>query len=172
MRLIKGILFLCACFYSAAFAVPFAKMKGDYKILSCDNESSNPSPWDRSLCDNIQVTFYPSTTGAMMYFSTAQTGAWIRAFGFPKDTANHPKSSYYEHADYFAAYTSNSPDAGGVTILRRVGDGKYLLSHHQKFSKSKYFDKFELELEKITDNPTPPPPPPSTGDDGTDQSCD
>ncbi|XGC82398.1 hypothetical protein ACES2L_07900 [Bdellovibrio bacteriovorus] len=171
MRFFKGILLLCASFSSAAFAVPFANMKGDYKIVSCENESSNPSPWDRTLCNNIQVTFYPTQTGSMMYFSTAQPGAWIRAFGFPKDTANHPKSTYYEQADYFAAYTSNTPDAGGVTILRSQGNGRFLLSLHQKFSKSKYFDKFEIELEKIADTPTPPPPPPFSGDEET-ASCD
>lgn len=170
MRSLKRIVFAFAFYSLPVFAVPFANMQGDYKIISCENESLQASPADRNLCDYSQVVVYPLTIGSMVYFTTGERDAWIRAFSFPANTGDYPGSSYSEMNNTYAAYSRQNKDTGEVTILRKNSNGTYHLSLHRRSVTYKFFDKFELDLEKITDKATPPPPPPEAGDE-EGQSC-
>lgn len=153
----------CAFYCMSALASTFENMEGIYKILSCKNDATNPSPWDLSLCDNTLLTIHPSPLGTSFEFSKMlDAEAPIRPFSLPSNMATHPNGKYTEKGDYFAAFTNDDKGSGEIFVMRKNMNRLYHLSMHRRSDLFKTFDMFEVDLEKIMDHVDPLPGPTRT----------
>lgn len=143
-------------YHTPAPASIFENTAGIYKIHWCKNNAVNPSPWDLTLCDNIQLTIYPSIFGTSFNFSKwIDSEQLVRTFGLPSNMATHPNGKYVEKGDYFAAYTNDDKGVGEIFVIRKLDNNLYHLSMHRRSDLFKTFDMFELEVEKTADGTEP-----------------
>lgn len=141
-----------------ALASIFENTEGVYKIISCKNDATNPSPWDLTLCDNTELTVHPGAFGTSFYFSrTVDNEVRVRNFDLPSNMASRPNGKYIEKGNYFAAFTNDDKGSGEIFVMRKNNISQYHLSMHRRSDLFKTFDMFEIELEKTADHSEPPP---------------
>ncbi|WP_291516233.1 hypothetical protein [Bdellovibrio sp. ArHS] len=155
LNLIFAVLFLLSL---QAQASTFENVRGTYKILSCKNESANPSAGDAKLCNNKQVTIHPETYGTSIYFSQWTNGEQaVRSFGLPKNMGQLPQGKYTEKGDYYASFSNDQYGYGEVIIMRKVSGDLYHLSMHRRSDTLKTLDIFEIDLERTSKTSEPLP---------------
>ncbi|MGZ3793222.1 MAG: hypothetical protein ACXVCP_12815 [Bdellovibrio sp.] len=149
------ILFILICsglISSLAHASIFSTVEGIYKVVSCKNSATNPSPWDLTLCDNSQLSIQPSQGGTSFSFSKIiQSDVKVRSFDLPSNMALYPNGKYLEKGDFYAAFSNEDNTSGEIFIIRKKSENLYHLSMHRRSDIFKTFDMFEIDIEKIMD---------------------
>lgn len=138
-----------------ASASLFTNMEGTYRVLSCENLGAKPH---ESLCEYSQMTVHPMSDATALYFSRWEgQQEYVRSFGLPVSTRNHPHSRYCEKGDVYAAYERDSYGYGEVMIMKRTSDDLYHISIHLRADSYGTLDVIELDLERLSTLSRPQP---------------
>ncbi|QDK37696.1 hypothetical protein [Bdellovibrio sp. NC01] len=166
----RAFLFSLLILPSLALASPqtqaplFAKLKGTYKVLSCYNLGAHHSEDD--VCDYDTMVVHNASFATSIYF---YKGAWgsgfVRSYGFPSNM-NERESGVYEEGETYASFKRDEYDYREETIVEELSAPYFLFSRTQSSRSYNTQDRFEITLEKISDES--PDLPPIPGDDMPD----